>query len=63
MSAVTGLYSARDLPGTDFTDPRAHGSGFQRIRAFGDGYEGGPRECASRLGGPVLLTGSREVGW
>ena len=43
--AVTGLYSARDLPGTDFTDPRAHGSGFQRIRAFGDGYEGGPREC------------------
>jgi predicted metalloprotease len=43
--AVTGLYSARDLPGTDFTDPRAHGSGFQRIRAFGHGYEGGPREC------------------
>jgi uncharacterized protein len=43
--AVAGLYSARDVPGTDFTDPRAHGSGFQRIRAFGDGYEGGGREC------------------
>jgi uncharacterized protein len=43
--AVVGIYSGRDVPGTPFTDPRAHGSGFQRIRAFGDGYEGGPREC------------------
>jgi predicted metalloprotease len=43
--AVVGIYSGRDVPGTQFTDPRAHGSGFQRIRAFGDGYEGGPREC------------------
>jgi uncharacterized protein len=43
--AVAGIYTGRDVPGTAFTDPRAHGSGFQRIRAFGDGYEGGPREC------------------
>lgn len=43
--ATAGIYSGRDVPGTPFTDPRAHGSGFQRIRAFGDGYEGGPRQC------------------
>jgi uncharacterized protein len=43
--AVAGIYTGRDVPGTSFTDPRAHGSGFQRIRAFGDGYEGGPRQC------------------
>jgi predicted metalloprotease len=40
--AVAGIYTGRDGPGTDFADPRAHGSGFQRFRAFGDGYEGGP---------------------
>jgi uncharacterized protein len=43
--AVAGIYTGRDVPGTPFTDPRAHGSGFERIRAFGDGYEGGPRQC------------------
>jgi uncharacterized protein len=43
--ATAGIYSGRDVPGTPFTDPRAHGSGFQRIRAFGDGYEGGPQQC------------------
>ncbi len=43
--AVAGIYSGRDVPGTPFTDPRAHGSGFERIRAFGDGYEAGPRQC------------------
>jgi predicted metalloprotease len=43
--AVGAVFSARDVPGTPFTDPRAHGSGFQRTRAFGDGYEGGPSMC------------------
>jgi predicted metalloprotease len=50
LQAVTWTRPSRDLhrlrrSGTDFTDPRAHGSGFQRVRAFDDGYEGGPREC------------------
>jgi predicted metalloprotease len=43
--ATLAVFSARDVPGTDFTDPRAHGSGFERTRAFTDGYEGGPGPC------------------
>ncbi|MCA1720476.1 MAG: neutral zinc metallopeptidase [Actinobacteria bacterium] len=43
--ATLAVFSARDVPGTEFTDPRAHGSGFERTRAFTDGYEGGPKAC------------------
>ncbi|MDP9433495.1 MAG: neutral zinc metallopeptidase [Actinomycetota bacterium] len=43
--ATVAVFSARDVPGTPFTDPRAHGTGFERTRAFGDGFEGGPRAC------------------
>ena len=43
--ATLAVFSARDVPGTDFTDPAAHGSGFERTRAFTDGYEGGPTSC------------------
>ena len=43
--ATLAVFSARDVPGTAFTDPRAHGSGFERTRAFADGYESGPRRC------------------
>jgi hypothetical protein len=39
------VFIARDVPGTPFTDPRAHGSGFQRTRAFGDGVEAGAKIC------------------
>ena len=44
--ATLAVFTARDVPGTDFTDPRAHGSGFERTRAFADGYESGPKRCA-----------------
>jgi len=43
--ATAGIYTGRDVPGTPFTDPRAHGSGFERIRAFGDGFEAGAAQC------------------
>ena len=43
--ATLAVFAARDVPGTDFTDPAAHGSGFERTRAFADGYEGGPTSC------------------
>ena len=43
--ATFAVFSARDVPGTPFTDPAAHGSGFERTRAFTDGYEGGPGRC------------------
>ena len=42
---VVQVAFTRDVPGTDFTDPAAHGSGFERTRAFADGYEGGPASC------------------
>ena len=44
--ATLAVFSARDVPGTPFTDPRAHGSGFERTRAFTDGYESGPKRCS-----------------
>lgn len=43
--ATLAVFTARDVPGTAFTDPRAHGSGFERTRAFADGYEAGPTRC------------------
>ena len=43
--ATLAVFSARDLPGTPFTDPAAHGTGFERTRAFADGYEDGPGAC------------------
>ena len=44
--ATLAVFSARDLPGTAFTDPRAHGTGFERTRAFTDGYDHGAKRCA-----------------
>jgi predicted metalloprotease len=43
--ATLAVFSGRDVPGTEFTDPQAHGSGFERTRAFADGYESGPARC------------------
>ena len=44
--ATFAVLGARDVPGTPFTDPRAHGTGFERTRAFADGYEGGAGNCS-----------------
>jgi predicted metalloprotease len=43
--ATMAVFTARDVPGTPWTDPQAHGSGFQRTRAFGDGVEAGAEIC------------------
>jgi predicted metalloprotease len=43
--ATLAVFSARDVPGTPWNDPRAHGSGFERTRAFGDGFEAGAAAC------------------
>jgi predicted metalloprotease len=43
---VAGMVAIRDLPGmVTEDDPFAHGSGFDRVSAFQDGFEGGPEEC------------------
>jgi hypothetical protein len=43
--ATLAVFIARDMPGTPWTDPAAHGSGFERTRAFGDGFELGAEAC------------------
>jgi len=35
----------RDTPGTSNIDPNAHGSGFDRVGAFQDGFDDGPSKC------------------
>lgn len=57
--ATLAVFAARDVPGTPFTDPRAHGSGFERTRAFSDGYEAGPRRCYPAPGESWVVTASR----
>jgi predicted metalloprotease len=44
--AVAGFLTLRDQPGTSTADPSAHGSGFDRIGAFQDGFLNGPERCA-----------------
>ena len=39
------MIAIRDQPGTSPDDPFAHGSGFDRIAAFQDGFENGAQKC------------------
>ncbi len=43
--AVAGIVEVRDPAGTDASEVGAHGSGFDRVSAFQDGYENGSRAC------------------
>ena len=44
--ALAGILSLRDAPGGVADDPSAHGSGFDRVGAFQDGFESGVTRCA-----------------
>lgn len=44
--ALAGVLSLRDAPGGVADDPSAHGSGFDRVGAFQDGFEDGVTHCA-----------------
>lgn len=44
-SALAGILQLRDTPGTSKIDPSAHGSGFDRVGAFQDGYNNGVGKC------------------
>ncbi len=44
--ALGGLLFFRDQPGTTSADAQAHGSGFDRVRAFQEGFEQGASHCA-----------------
>lgn len=45
--AIAGLLELRDTVGVPGYDQMAHGSGFDRVGAFQDGFEQGPSACAA----------------
>jgi predicted metalloprotease len=45
--ALAGFLELRDAPGSAATDPSAHGTAFDRIRAFQEGIDGGAKACAA----------------
>ncbi|WP_210084665.1 neutral zinc metallopeptidase [Mycobacterium sp. OAE908] len=44
-TALAGILDLRDTPGTSNIDPNAHGSGFDRVSAYQDGFDNGPEKC------------------
>jgi predicted metalloprotease len=46
-SAVAGMTFIRDVPGTSPDEEFAHGSGFDRVTSFQDGYENGAEGCST----------------
>ena len=55
-TALAGILELRDSPGTSKIDPSAHGSGFDRVGAFQDGYDHGPGACKDyRDDNPVVV--------
>lgn len=55
-SALAGVLDLRDNPGTSTRDPSAHGSGFDRVGAFQDGYDNGAARCKQYHDGePAVL--------
>ena len=55
-NALAGILELRDSPGTSNVDVSAHGSGFDRVSAFQDGYDNGPTACkAYRDDDPVVV--------
>jgi predicted metalloprotease len=51
-SSVAGMISISDQPGTTAEDTLAHGSGFDRIGAFQDGFEHSAKRCAEYTDNP-----------
>lgn len=45
--ALAGMLILRDEPGVSGIDPGAHGTAFDRVNALQDGFENGPRACAT----------------
>jgi predicted metalloprotease len=45
-AGIVAMIQVRDpIDGEGLNDPRAHGTGFDRVGAFQDGFEGGPERC------------------
>ena len=55
-AGLAGFLTFRDPPGTNPKAQGAHGSAFDRIGAFQEGYEGGAARCAAFVDDPPPLT-------
>ncbi|MDQ1430153.1 MAG: hypothetical protein QOF40_755 [Actinomycetota bacterium] len=55
-SGLAGYLTFRDPPGSDPTAEGAHGSAFDRVGAFQEGYDSGPARCAAFATDPPPLT-------
>jgi predicted metalloprotease len=54
--SLAGILDLRDSPGTNVKDPSAHGSGFDRVGAFQDGFDNGVEKCKEyKDGDPTVL--------
>lgn len=54
-TALAGILDLRDTPGTSADDQQAHGSGFDRVSAFQDGFDKGPEPCKGYKDGEPLV--------
>jgi predicted metalloprotease len=55
-TGLAGFLTFRDPPGSDPTADGAHGSAFDRVGAFQEGYDNGPERCADFEDNPPALT-------
>ncbi|HEY3671829.1 MAG TPA: neutral zinc metallopeptidase [Acidimicrobiia bacterium] len=55
-TGLAGFLTFRDPPGSDPTAEGAHGSAFDRVGAFQEGYDNGPERCADFENNPPELT-------
>src|SRR6478736_2968965 len=53
--SLAALLAFRDAPGSSPDDPSAHGSAFDRVNAFQDGFEFGAARCAAYQTDPPLV--------
>lgn len=53
--SLAALLAFRDAPGTSPDDPSAHGSAFDRVSAFQEGFELGGERCAEYFDEPPLV--------
>lgn len=53
--SLAALLQFRDAPGASPDDASAHGSAFDRVNAFQDGFEFGPQRCAGYETEPPLV--------
>lgn len=56
QSAVAGMLKFRDTPGSDVKGEQAHGSGFDRVNGFSEGFEQGAARCADFPTNPPPFT-------